>query len=92
MRLHHQFARHDRIDTGQIDGQRDVKAKSLTVIALADPDRRCDRAVFCELHLALAGDEAEAERIWNNALESGFGGSIGVDYLDTAWEASRPRR
>lgn len=40
----------------------------------------------------LAGDEAEAERIWNNALESGFGGSIGVDYLDTAWEASRPRR
>lgn len=40
----------------------------------------------------LAGDDAEAERIWTNALESGFGGGVGIDYLDTAWEATRPRR
>ena len=43
------------------------------------------------MNAVLAGDDAEAERIWEGALESGFGGGVGIDYLDTAWETKRRR-
>ena len=40
----------------------------------------------------LAGDDAEAERIWEKEIEGGFGGGgVGIDYLNTAWETKRDR-
>ncbi len=40
----------------------------------------------------LAGDDAEAERIWEKEIEGGFGGGgVGIDILNTAWETKRGR-
>lgn len=40
----------------------------------------------------IQGDEDEAERVWDQVVERGFGGSVDMDIKRTNWQAEKRRR